>query len=197
MINVKSRHFNDWMSELMNSLCVVLCCVVISSVSALRRRRLWFCSQLWGLDPHRPAPLSSEGPDRLALSPPAAPGFSGPLLREGPPYWAERPCILSTQCNSVCTAGRSCLYYSSSSTRQTRRRENLLGAQRSVSFCSYLQTQIITYSSSSVQEMQSDVHQSVVKKKMIWEDGAGAAELKVLACTIKRHHVDQWFNTWG
>lgn len=36
-----------------------------------------------------------------------------------------------------------------------------------------------------------------LKKKMIWEDGAGAAELKVLACTIKRHHVDQWFNTWG
>ena len=114
---------NEWIIELIMLCvvlcCVVLCCVVISSVSALRRRRLWFCSRLWGLDPHRSAPLSSEGPDRLALSPPAARGFSGPLLREGPPYWAERPCILSTQCNSVCTAGQSCLYYSSSLTVPT------------------------------------------------------------------------------
>ncbi len=74
------------------------------------RHWLWFCSQLWSLVPLKQAPLSSEDSHWLAVSPAGSPRPQRTPAERGPPYWAERPSILSTHCNSLSTARRSCLH---------------------------------------------------------------------------------------
>lgn len=58
--------------------------------------------------------LSSDCPNWLTLSPIGYSGLRWLLVEREPPCWAEGPSILSSRCNSVCTAGSRCLCQSCS-----------------------------------------------------------------------------------